>query len=352
MLRPLWSLILVAVLGAAVQAQPPLHKIEITDHQTITATITYEIKTANCLVERWTAFLPEPPELPGQTKLKVTSEPAGKIVAEKSLLARKVRLLDVKVARPAPGANLVLRLDVEATLRSRKLVPLSPTDPPPRVVPLTESEKKYYLAASGLADYDTKPFGEWLDTKKLRRGKTEPPLEFAARVLEVLRADYEYRFDLTADRKASAVCGRKATDCGGMSVLFVAAMRANGVPARLLVGRLAKPRKPGSAPGELEYEQPHARAEFYVAGIGWVPVDPNYANLNRGTPVTEFIGYDPGDLLVLHLDTDLKLPFPDQVRSAELLQVSVPCWATGKGKFDGTLGPTGWELKTTPIEKK
>ena len=37
-----------------------------------------------------------------------------------------------------------------------------------------------------------------------------------------------YRFDPTVDRKASSVCGRKATDCGGMSNLFVATMRANG----------------------------------------------------------------------------------------------------------------------------
>lgn len=350
--RRLLLTVVLCGLCVAARAEPPHYKIEVSDRQTITATITYEIKTTNGTVVRWSAFLPEPPELAGQTKLKVTSEPPGNVVSEKSQLARKVRLLDVKLAMPTTGATLAMRLDIEATLRSRKLVPLGEGEKPPKVAALTEAEKKYYLAAHGLADFDAKPFADWLNAKGLRLGKREQPSDLATRVLEVLRTDYEYRFEAGADRKASVVCGRKATDCGGMSNLFVATMRANRIPARLLVGRLAKPRKADSKSTDPEYDQPHARAEFYLTGVGWVPVDPTYAVADKQKPAANFIGYDPGDLLVLHVGTDLRLPFPDQVRPTELLQVAPPCWATGRGMFDGILGPTGWELKAMPIDMR
>jgi transglutaminase-like putative cysteine protease len=128
-------------------------------------------------------------------------------------------------------------------------------------------------------------------------------------------------------------------------------MRSGGVPARLIVGRMALPRKPGSTPAQTSYDRPHVRAEFFVDGIGWVPADPSYAHASKGRPVTDFIGNDPGDLIVLHVDVDLKLPFPDKVREAQFIQIEPFYWAKGQGNFDGSFGPSGWELKATPIEK-
>jgi hypothetical protein len=55
---------------------------------------------------------------------------------------------------------------------------------------------------------------------------------------------------------------------------------------------------------------------------------------------------------VLHVDADLRLPFPDKEREAAFLQLGPYYWTTGKGTFDGTFGATGWELKATPLEKK
>ena len=91
------------------------------------------------------------------------------------------------------------------------------------------------------------------------------------------------------------------------------------------------------------------RAEMFVAGIGWVPVDPALATANKNRPVTAYLGYDPGDLLVLHVDVDLQLPFPDKVRESQLLQIGPYYWSLGKGAFDGATSarPAG-ELKTTP----
>jgi transglutaminase-like putative cysteine protease len=335
-------------LTGAAQSPAPTHRIDAVDHQAVVATITYEVRAGDFTVTRWTAFLPEPPELPSQTGLKVRTEPVGKVVLDRSPLARPVRLIDQPVRDPKSGAKLALKLEVEATLRSRKLVPLKPGEKAPAVPALSAAEQKAYLATDGRADHESKAFRDWLDAKRLRLVKRETPIELAARILDVIRTDYQYAYEPAADRRASVVCGRKASDCGGMSLLFVAAMRANGVPARLLVGRTALPPKPGSTPGTLDYDRPHARAEFHVPGVGWVPVDPAYANLDTARPVADFVGHDPGDLLVLHLESDLKLPFPDQTRSADLLQLAPAVWVHGKGKTELTFAPAGWDLKATP----
>jgi transglutaminase-like putative cysteine protease len=332
-------------------AQQPAYRVEAADAQKVNATISYEIRTTNFAVNRWMIFLPEPPELPSQTKVRVTSEPAGKVVTEKSLLQRKVRYIDIPVARPVPGAKLAVKLEVEATLRSRRLVELNEGEKRPAVPALSAAERRYYLSPSTQVDFDAKPVKEWLDAKKLRRARGEDPIQFAARVLEVIRADFAYRYDPNEDKRASAACRADKTDCGGMTYLFVAAMRANDTPARVLVGRRALPRRPGSDPSQFEYDRPHVRAEMFVERVGWVPVDPHDAHSGKRRPASAFVGRDPGDMLVLHVDVDLKLPFPDKVREADLIQIGPYYWTTGTGKFDGTFGPSGWDVKTTRLEK-
>lgn len=340
------------LLPAVVVAQPPTVRVEAKDHQKITATIRYELHTTNFAVTRWTAFMPEPPELPSQTKVKATLTPAGRLIAEKSPLARKVRVIDLPVPNPVPGAKLGLRQEIQATLRSRKLVPLAPGEKPPAVTALTSAERKYYLAPAKRIDYDAPAFQGWLGAKDLRRKKTELPTDFAARVLAVIRSDFEYRFFRGDERRASVNCARPVTDCGGMTFVFVAAMRANDIPARVLVGRLALPRESGSGMNDQGHDQPHVRAELYAPGVGWVPVDPAYAHADRRKPVSEFVGYDPGDMLVQHVDLDLRLPMTDQERVAELMQVGPFFWVTGLGPMDASFGPSGWVVKTTPAGAK
>lgn len=336
--------------AAPAAAQQPRYKLESTDRQKVTATLTYELRTTDFAVSKWMIFLPEPPELPSQSAVKTTASPVGKVVAEKSDLARKVRYIEIPVARPKAGGGVALKLEVEAVLRARKLVPLAPNEAPPEVAPLTATERRGYLAATTNIDHDAGAFREWLDAKELRRTRGESELDLAARVLETIRADFRYKYDPDQEKRASVACRLKTTDCGGMSYLFVAALRANGVPARLLVGRYARPPKPGTKPPEAEYLQGHISTEFFAAGIGWVPVDPTFVNGSRG-PVRDFVGRDPGDLLVLHVDPDLRLPFPDKDRESQWLQFAPAYWTTGKGTFDGQFGPTTWDVKAEPIKK-
>ena len=57
-------------------------------------------------------------------------------------------------------------------------------------------------------------------------------------------------------------------ECGDYSALFVALCRANGIPARPVIGRWAT-----SEAGDW-----HVWAEFYLPGYGWIPVDPTIAD--------------------------------------------------------------------------
>jgi transglutaminase-like putative cysteine protease len=337
---------LFVALSVGASAQSPTHRMLIIDHRTIAASIGFDIHTTDFTVTRWIVYLPEPPELPSQTKVKTAFEPLGTTIAEKSLLARKIRVIDVPLAAPTRGAALSLKQQITATLRTRRLVPLKSGEKPPMVPALTSAERKFYLASSLRIDCDTSAFKNWLVVKKLNRDKSEPPLDYAARVLKVIRRDYAYKFDQADEKRASVSCSRAATDCGGMTFIFVAAMRANDIPARVLVGRLAQTRKPGSTPDDCDYDQPHVRAEFHAAGIGWVPVDPAFANFEKSRPVEQFIGEDLGDMLVLHVDLDLRLPTPGNEQVVDMMQLEPYVWTFGFGKLDVALGPTKWHART------
>jgi transglutaminase-like putative cysteine protease len=344
-LRAVLALLLFANCAPAQQLP---YKLEVADVHKVSATITYEIRTKEYAPRKWMMFLHEPPETPSQSIAGTKAEPEGQLVTEKSPLARKVRYIEVNVENPAPNASVKLRLDIEATLRSRKLVKLADGEKPPPVTPLTETERKYYLAPSLQANFDAPAFRDWLDAKKLHLGKDESPLDFAERILEVIRADVTYYTDPYEAKTAAMVCKSNKTDCVGMSLLFVGAMRASSIPARLIVGRIASP---NTADGlkVTNSDHPHVKAEMYLPGIGWVPVDASYANGNKGNPVKDYIGNDPGDLLILHVDCDLKAPFPDRVRNVRYMQLDAFYVVEGDGKFDGYFGRSGWEMKSTPL---
>lgn len=346
-----WFVLAVAVaLGASHAPAQPAHKIVTADVKQVSASAGYELRADKFGVTKWQVFLPDAPELPSQTKVKTATEPASKVVTEKGPLARTVRYFEVR-AKGTPGAVLNMKFDVEATLRSRALVELKPGEVAPDVPPLPDAERKLYLAPTTRVDYETKAFREWLEANKLTRAKGESEVSFAERVLEVIRGTFTYHFDPDADKRASVACASAKTDCAGMSFVLIGALRAHDIPARALVGRRAQPPAPKSKPGDLHHDRPHVRAEFFAAGVGWVPVDAADAQASR-RPVRAFVGRDPGDLIVLHVDADLQLPYPEKVREAQFLQVNPSYWTHGKGTFDVTFGPPTWSVTVTELGKK
>ncbi|MFZ5558521.1 MAG: transglutaminase-like domain-containing protein [Pseudomonadota bacterium] len=66
-----------------------------------------------------------------------------------------------------------------------------------------------------------------------------------------------------------------AGNCNDIHALFISMARSLGIPARLVLGQALEPPPPGREACELcGY---HCWAEFYAAGLGWVPVDASCA---------------------------------------------------------------------------
>lgn len=165
----------------------------------------------------------------------------------------------------------------------------------------------------------------------------------AATPLEQARAIYDWvianaSFDASApgsgsgDVKAMLEGGKLSGKSADINGLFVALARSSGIPARLAYGIRIDESK--VAPfmggyGDVSRQQ-HARAEFYLAGTGWVPVDAsdvvmslNFGALGRDDPRVaalknrlfgswemNWVAYNYSDLLTLHPQAPAKpMPF-------------------------------------------
>ena len=117
-------------------------------------------------------------------------------------------------------------------------------------------------------------------TEITRRAKTD---------LEKARAIYEWVIDNTFRNPKTRGCGigdirfmLESKDLGGkcadLNALYVGLARAAGLPARDVYGiRVAKSElgyKSLGTPSENITKAQHCRAEVYIGGYGWVPVDP------------------------------------------------------------------------------
>jgi len=65
-------------------------------------------------------------------------------------------------------------------------------------------------------------------------------------------------------------CDSKRGNCTDFHSLFISLMRAEGIPARFKIGF---PLPPDSSAKQSEIAGYHCWAEFYLNGLGWVPVD-------------------------------------------------------------------------------
>jgi transglutaminase-like putative cysteine protease len=285
-----------------VAADPaPAYSLEIKPARHIEAELTFSQSYKNFKAKDWVVCVARPPELPGQTKLTTTMEPAArvKVVQESSDLSRALLMLSLP-GKQEQGFDV--KIKCQATLLSRRLISGKNANP----VALGAAEEKATLAATPLGDFNAVDFQKWLDANKLRRGKSEDEIDLARRVFSAIAKNYTYNYQANQDRRASKLCMAKSADCGGMSVLFAAALRANHIPARVLAGRWAQSAKPDERVGGAPYFQAHVKAEFFAKGVGWVPVDPSSAvQYDKGG--LRYFGNDPGDFLTMHVDTDLSV---------------------------------------------
>lgn len=344
-----WRMLLATLAVITLAGAEPAVKryaIESTISQEVTGILKYDISCKNLQATEWIIFTPVAPELPSQTKLKTTIQPSGVVTKEQSPLGRQLLMARMPVKKTENQTDLSIQVTYQATLRSRNLKIVANDVPVSKAPVLTAADRRVYLADLGDFDFQADSFKKWLTEKKFARQANESDIDFARRVFLGLRASltYEYRPDM--NRKASAVCRAGKSDCGGMSALFVAIMRANKVPARALFGRWAKSAQPNEKIGEIDYFQWHAKAEFFADGVGWVPVDVSLAVLfDKSDEGMRFFGADAGDFITVHIDPNLTVnAVPFGLNTLHNMQQPA-WWAVGKGSTTPAKITEGWQVR-------
>jgi transglutaminase-like putative cysteine protease len=323
----------------------PAYRLQVQEARRVTAVQTFEIAAPHLHASEWVIVAAQAPELPGQTGVRTTLEPAGTVRTEYSPLRRPVVTARVRARGPGRDQPLTVRVTYQATLRARRLVPLAPGEAAPAVPPLSAAERRLALLPSTTIDFRAGDFQHWLDERGLRNRDGEPDFAFARRAFQASREHFTYCWPAGHDGKASTACRAGRGDCGSLAALFVAALRANGVPARVLVGHWAEARRAAALPGESSQPTAHVQTEFYADGIGWVPADPSAALDAPERASWIGFGNDRGNFLVQHVDFDLLLDSIHFGRQPLAHLQNVARWATGSGSWDGATVRDDWQVQ-------
>jgi transglutaminase-like putative cysteine protease len=144
--------------------------------------------------------------------------------------------------------------------------------------PLSSAERKLYTQGTALIPVDG-----------IVKAKSDEIVGAARSEEAKARAIYEWVVENAYRNPATRGCGMgdiiamlKSGDFGGkcadINALYVGLARAAGLPARDIYGLRTAPSKFGykslGPTTELVTKAQHCRAEVYLSGFGWVPVDP------------------------------------------------------------------------------
>lgn len=322
------------------------YKIETREVQTVTGTLVLSTNMPDLRAKEWIAFAAVAPELPGQRKCKTSLDlPGAETAKDKSDLGRSLLMARVPAKTDDLKSALTMKIHYTATLYSRELA-VAGDGEAANVAPLTAGERKAALAEQGDIDFNGEGFQKWLKDAGYTKRKTEAEIPFAKRVFLGIRDSHTYEYTPAMDRKASTVCDGGKSDCGGLSILYAAVLRANGIPCRTLFGRWATSAKADEKIGDSAYYQWHVKAEFYAAKVGWVPVDLAVSILHdKSSDGLANFGHDPGDFLTQHIDANF------QVDTVALGKQSVhnlqepAFWVSGTGKTTKRTDTESWVVQ-------
>ncbi len=322
-----------------------IYRLETKPVRRVKATLTTVVDAPCLMAQEWIVSAPAVPELPSQQDVVQSLSVANKMTRESSLLKREILSACVTTAGSQRGKHrLSMTAEYHATLFSRRLVangsPASLDKPP-----AADEDRSRYLRSDRFVDYDDRALQLWLAKRGLKNS-TGDQVAFARQVFRAIREDFAYSQREPLPTSAAAAVSAGAADCGGLSMIFAAALRANGIPARLAVGRWAES---AHSTGDQIADQMHVKAEFYADGVGWIPVDCSGAIEDRTAAESQFFGHDAGDFLTFHVDCGMQV---DTVHFGveELVTLQdVAFWAKGDGSFQGITTSSDWRVTDEPL---
>lgn len=333
--------LVVLLLSAAPAAAQPKFVVEKEVTDTVIGTATFDIRHPKLKATEWVLFATVAPSHDGQRAVKTTLTPSGTAVTDanegRALLRARVPASERKHSNA-----ISVSVSHEATLFRRTLRELKPDEVPPKVARLSPTERKQLVSATTHFDFDDPAVKKWVDALP----RHDDPIAFARGVFDAIRTTAEYEYEPKASRVASAVCRGPKSDCGGLSSLFVAALRSKGIPARLLVGRWAQSADGKEKLGATVYYQWHVTAEFFADGVGWIPVDVSLAQSAKGEDAAKWhFGNTKGDFLTFHCGADLKVDTVHFGKELVPFAQGVAYWVKGDGTLDGEEKKETWTVK-------
>lgn len=116
-------------------------------------------------------------------------------------------------------------------------------------------------------------------------------VDYARLCYEYVAANMKYINPNTGLHSLATILANGGGDCGNQATLYISMLRNKGIPARHVV--MIRP------DGTF-----HVRAEFYLAGYGWIPVDANAKNMN---PNGDYFGKIETNEIVVNNDINIKM---------------------------------------------
>ena len=254
-------------------------------------------------------YLPIPPETGGQHITGFTSSIKGTVETDEN-----GHRMIVATLHPGGSRRVHWHVEITGTWKIRQLE----DGAPPADDPIAGPGDGSWLGTSDSINWKDEAFQDWLDNAGLRRHGDEPAVDFGQRVYTYFREHGAYTYPPVSAWNSAACARRLRTDCGGFSLVFVAACRANHIPARLLVGQCFKAQRAGDGMALTGGRQAHVIAEFYDPRVGWIPEDISSTFLHvGGFGDLNFFGRDPGYFFAWHTDTDFYLDTPRKSNAHE-----------------------------------
>ncbi len=312
--------------------------------------LTTDLLDPSSTTGEWILYAPKAPIVSGQEKVTTVMHPRGMITREHSPDHRE--MIHARVFREP--RELKNTLTIDATLFERRLCLKPPnkngSNNKGSGPTLTPEQVKILTRPSPTVDYLHPLFQGWLNFNQLRKREDEEVLSFARRLYAFIRHHYTYEYLPNMDRHASFVCRAGASDCGGLSCLMIAALRANGIPARALMGRWAISQDAKDPVTGIAYTQFHVKSEFFVNGIGWIPLDMSASVTDHDRGEYAHFGNDPGDFITMFLDHDFIIESYTQGKVAGIGMQNVWWWRRSNHNASVTVSEN-WVVLKEPIKK-
>jgi len=259
-------------------------------------------------VTTWRIAAAAAPTYEGQvvtrSELSIVGVPEARVgrFTEHSPLQQPYLEAEYSVSDQAQRNTATARSAYEATLFA---VTLEKGKPEKTVKPLTATERAAYLGVTEETNHQSPAFLSWVQDAGLVKMNDENELAFAYRVNKFIAQNFHYRWIQGSSIDPASVALNGASHCGGIANLFVATLRANGIPARQVSGRIVKKSSDENSTvtnGALTVDpnRLHAATEFYANGVGWVPAEPTGAIGSKD--ISRFFGISDGSLLVMSFD--------------------------------------------------